>query len=125
MKNLVSVYTKAKYKNHLKETNENELKSLLLGAGVLFVSPISLSYNSDVAHAEDKLDHSQAKVIYLSNQNLFDELEKKGYKLEDIFTKEEIKKYKAEDQLRAGKTQYAETGKDTATLYLSSAYTKQ
>ena len=77
MKNLVSVYTKAKYKNHLKETNENELKSLLLGAGVLFVSPISLSYNSDVAHAEDKLDHSQAKVIYLSNQNLFDELEKK------------------------------------------------
>lgn len=51
--------------------------SLLLAAGVLFVSPISLSYNSDVAHAEDKLDHSQAKVIYLSNQNLFDELEKK------------------------------------------------
>ncbi|WP_258027149.1 hypothetical protein [Staphylococcus aureus] len=48
--------------------------SLLLAAGVLFVSPISLSYNSDVAHAEDKLDHSQAKVIYLSNQNLFDEL---------------------------------------------------
>lgn len=63
-------------------------------------------------------------MIYLSNQNLFDELEKKGYKLEDIFTKEEIKKYKAEDQLRAGKTQYVETGKDTATLYLSSAYTK-
>ncbi|HAR4100389.1 hypothetical protein C7R39_14640, partial [Staphylococcus aureus] len=60
----------------------------------------------------------------MSNQNLFDELEKKGYKLEDIFTKEEIKKYKAEDQLRAGKTQYVETGKDTATLYLSSAYTK-
>ncbi|MCC5355994.1 hypothetical protein LMP74_10960 [Staphylococcus aureus] len=30
----------------------------------------------------------------------------------------------AEDQLRAGKTQYVETGKDTATLYLSSAYTK-
>ncbi|KMR74636.1 hypothetical protein FE70_14970, partial [Staphylococcus aureus] len=28
----------------------------------------------------------------MSNQNLFDELEKKGYKLEDIFTKEEIKK---------------------------------
>ncbi|ORN56068.1 hypothetical protein B8A12_15135, partial [Staphylococcus aureus] len=27
----------------------------------------------------------------MSNQNLFDELEKKGYKLEDIFTKEEIK----------------------------------
>ncbi len=48
----------------------------------------------------------------------------KGDKLEDIFTKEEIKKYKAEDQLRAGKTQYVETGKDTATLYLSSAYTK-
>ena len=47
---------------------KNELKSLLLAAGVLFVSPISLSYNSDVAHAEDKLDHSQAKVIYLSNQ---------------------------------------------------------
>ena len=51
-------------------------------------------------------------------------LRKKGYKLEDIFTKEEIKKIKAEDQLRAGKTQYVETGKDTATLYLSSAYTK-
>ncbi|MCS4695426.1 hypothetical protein L2V05_12995, partial [Staphylococcus aureus] len=29
-----------------------------------------------------------------------------------------------EDQLRAVKTQYVETCKDTATLYLSSAYTK-
>ena len=101
---------------------KNELKSLLLGAGVLFVSPISLSYNSDVAHAEDKLDHSQAKVIYLSNQNLFDELEKKVINWKIYL---QNKKYKAEDQLRAGKTQYAETGKDTATLYLSSAYTKQ
>ena len=50
---------------------------------------------------------------------------RKGYKLKIYLQKEEIKKYKAEDQLRAGKTQYAETGKDTATLYLSSAYTKQ
>ena len=79
---------------------KNELKSLLLGAGVLFVSPISLSYNSDVAHAEDKLDHSQAKVIYLSNQNLFDELEKKVINGRYIY-KRRNKKYKAEDQLRA------------------------
>ena len=28
MKNLVSVYTKAKYKNHLKETNEKRIKNL-------------------------------------------------------------------------------------------------
>ncbi|WP_145472620.1 hypothetical protein [Staphylococcus epidermidis] len=60
----------------------------------------------------------------MSNQDLFNELKKNGYKLEDIFTQQEIKKYKAEDQLRAGKTQYVETGNSTATLYLSSAYTK-
>ena len=41
-----------------------------------------------------------------------------------IYLQKEEKKYKAEDQLRAGKTQYVETGKDTVTLYLSSAYTK-
>lgn len=37
------------------------------------------------------------KVKYFSNQDLFDELEKHGYNLNDIFTKQEIKKYKAED----------------------------
>ncbi|REH79426.1 hypothetical protein DOS70_06360 [Staphylococcus felis] len=44
--------------------------------------------------------------------------------MNDIFTKQEINKYKAEDQLRAGKTQYVEASDSTSTLYLSSAYTK-
>lgn len=44
--------------------------------------------------------------------------------MNDIFTKQEIKKYKAEDQLSACKTQFVETGDSTSTLYLSSAYTK-
>ena len=60
----------------------------------------------------------------MSNQNLFDELEKKVINWK-IYLQRRNKKFKAEDQLRAGKTQYVETGKDTATLYLSSAYTKQ
>ncbi|MFO3688530.1 hypothetical protein [Staphylococcus felis] len=65
-----------------------------------------------------------SKVKYFSNQDLFDELKKHGYNINDIFTKQEIKKYKAGDQLRAGKTQYVETSDSTSTLYLSSAYTK-
>ncbi|WP_341636353.1 hypothetical protein [Staphylococcus casei] len=55
---------------------------------------------------------------------MFDELEKEGYDLNDIFTDEEIKKYKAEDQLRAGKTQFVDHRNGSSTLYLSSAYTK-
>ncbi|VED63049.1 Uncharacterised protein [Staphylococcus delphini] len=98
--------------------------SLLLLSSLLFVTPIAFSSGSVIANAEEKADNSQLKTKYLSNQDLFDELEKQGYKLEDIFTKEEIKKYKAEDKLRAGKTQYIVTGEDSATLYLSSAYTK-
>ncbi len=45
---------------------KNELKIFIINFWCIILSPISLSYNSDVAHAEDKLDHSQAKVIYLS-----------------------------------------------------------
>lgn len=76
-------------------------------------------------------NEGQTEVKYLSNQELFDALENNGYKLEDIFTLKEIEEYKSEDQMRgsnvqfrAGKTQFIETGDDTSTLYLSSAYTK-
>ena len=106
--------------------NINKRKfSVLLIASSLVVSPIVFTTGSGVAGAaENNGQTEQTKVKYLSNQDLFDELEKNGYDLEDIFTKQEIEKYKAEDQLRAGKTQVVDNGDGTTTLYLSSAYTK-
>ncbi|MGV3043161.1 hypothetical protein [Staphylococcus rostri] len=74
--------------------------------------------------AEASIESGQAKIQSFTNQQLFDELEKNGYQIEDVFTKEEIEFYKAEDRMRAGKTQFVDHGDGTSTLYLSSAYTK-
>ena len=96
--------------------------STLFMASTLVIVPIAVASGSSMAEAS--VDSSQVKVRSFSNQQLFDELEKNGYNLEDIFTKEEIEFYKAEDQMRAGKTQFVDHGDGTSTLYLSSAYTK-
>jgi hypothetical protein len=72
------------------------------------------------AETSNTSSHIQA----FSNQALFDALEKDGHNINDIFSKDEIKKYKAEDQLRQGKTTLVDHGNGKSTLYLSSAYTK-
>lgn len=95
--------------------------TILFLVSILLFIPVAFS-SGTIANAS--VNTTVNKVKYLSNQDLFDELEKHGYNLNDIFTKQEIKKYKSEDQLRAGKTQFVETGDSTSTLYLSSAYTK-
>lgn len=59
-----------------------------------------------------------------SNQALFNELEKEGYNLSDIFTEEEIQQAQREDMLRAGKTKLVHYSNGNHRLYLSSAYTK-
>lgn len=70
-------------------------------------------------------DIKQVKEIKgFTNQQLFDELENQGYELTDIFTEEEIEMYQSKDNLRAGNTQFVTHTDGSATLYLSSAYTK-
>lgn len=90
--------------------------SVLLMTNALVESPIVVTTGSGLANANTSAE--QTTVKYLSNQDLFDAFEKNGYELEDI------QSYKAEDKLRARKTQYVETSGSTSTLYLSSAYTK-
>ncbi|MGI2302670.1 hypothetical protein [Staphylococcus cohnii] len=105
------------------------MKKLLfttLTTGALTLGYATVPY-ADAKEAENQSHGGQStnsKVQYFSNQDLFDQLEKDGYDINDIYTKEEIKQYKAEDQLRAGKTTFVDHGNGKATLYLSSAYTK-
>ncbi|MGW7933296.1 hypothetical protein ACWEWW_01990 [Staphylococcus xylosus] len=89
----------------------------------LATGALTLGY-ATAPYADAKETETQSHMKSFSNQQLFDELEKNGYDLNDIFTKEEIKQYKAEDQLRAGKTTFVDHGNGKSTLYLSSAYTK-
>ncbi|RXZ30792.1 hypothetical protein ESM33_13475, partial [Staphylococcus sp. SNAZ 36] len=97
-----------------------------LATGALTLGYATVPY-ADAKAVENQSQDSQStnsKMQYFSNQDLFDQLEKDGYDINDIYTKEEIKQYKAEDQLRAGKTTFVDHGNGKATLYLSSAYTK-
>lgn len=96
--------------------------STLLIASTLVIVPVTFATGSSMAEAS--IESGQAKIQSFTNQQLFDELEKNGYQIEDVFTKEEIEFYKAEDRMRAGKTQFVDHGDGTSTLYLSSAYTK-
>lgn len=97
------------------------MKKLLFAT--LATGALTLGY-ATASYTDAKEIESQSHMKIFSNQQLFDELEKNGYNLNDFFTKKEIKDYKAEDQLRIGKTSYIDHGNRKSTLYLSSAYTK-
>ena len=68
--------------------------TILFLVNMLLFIPAAFS-SSSIANASTSSTVNKFK--YFSNQDLFDELEKHGYNLNDIFTKQEIKKYKAED----------------------------
>lgn len=109
--------------------------SILIGA--ITVSSLSAPLNTyaseknvskDTSTTELNQNDSEFKQVkevkYLSNQQLFDELENQGYELTDIFTEEEIQMYQSQDMMRAGQTTLNIHNDGSATLYLSSAYTK-
>lgn len=109
--------------------------SILIGTITLssFSAPLTASAaetnaSSVNSNTDDQNTYSDFKQVketkVFTNQQLFDELESQGYELTDIFTEEEIESYKAEDKLRAGQTTLNIHNDGTATLYLSSAYTK-
>lgn len=113
------------------------LKSLVVGTMVTSFSVVPMLYAnaSEVDDVSESITISDEDVTgenfkeiesikVFTNQQLFDALEAEGYKLTDIFTQEEIEYYKAQDKLRAGKTQWVGHKDGSATLYLSSAYTK-
>lgn len=97
--------------------------SILIGAITLG----SLSAPLNTYAAEKNVSTTETNIQEVrsySNQQLFDELENQGYELTDIFTEEEIQMYKSQDMTRAGQTTLNIHNDGSATLYLSSAYTK-
>lgn len=107
------------------------LKYLVAGTMVTSFSIIPATYanaSEGIPVAETDITEDDFKEIEsvtgFTNQQLFDALEEEGYRLTDIFTEDEIEYYKAQDKLRAGQTQWVGHKDGSATLYLSSAYTK-
>lgn len=87
-------------------------------------TPLSISATEINEVHNSGTNNKVVETKLLTNQQLFDELEKQGFELTDIFTEEEINTYKAQDKLRAGNTTLNIHEDGSATLYLSSAYTK-
>ncbi|MGL5900316.1 MAG: hypothetical protein ACRCZW_11770 [Lactobacillaceae bacterium] len=107
-------------------------KAVIAGLTTLALSPVASTLGNSilttqVVHADTitnvKQSNNDDQVVSISNREIFDTLEAKGYDVKSILGKEDYQAALMQDMMRRGGT-YIKTNKHGFTVYVNSAIVK-